>query len=223
MGFKQPVAIIPNGIDVPPLKIKIIGNKRTLLFLGRIHPVKGLDMLLPAWAAVHARFPDWQLRIVGSDAGFHARSGYLAEMQNLSISLGLRNVEFTGALHGAEKWQAYLDADLFVLPTYSENFGMSVAEALAAGTPVIVTQGAPWSGLAHEKAGEWIEIGIDSLVAALEDLLSRTSDELSTMGQLGRAWMEREYSWDSIGRHMADVYDWVLGRTSCMPSCIKIN
>ncbi|MDP1614646.1 MAG: glycosyltransferase, partial [Methylococcales bacterium] len=75
MGFRQPVAVIPNGIDIPDLLPKVNSETRTLLFLGRIHPIKGLDMLLTAWQAVQSRFPDWRLQIVGPD-----NNGYLKTM-----------------------------------------------------------------------------------------------------------------------------------------------
>ena len=205
MGFRQPVCVIPNGIDLPMLPAKTFGEFRTLLFLGRIHPKKGLDMLLPAWQAVQARFPEWHLRVVGPDNG-----GHLLVMQRLADELRLERIEFSGALRGWQKWQAYQEAELFVLPTYSENFGMAVAEALATGTPAIVTRGAPWSGLEQHKAGWWIDIGIDPLVACLEDALSSPSDELSDMGQSGRGWMEEEFSWVQVGHKMAETYRWVL-------------
>lgn len=205
MGFRQPVAIIPNGIDIPPLMAKTKSGTRTLLFLGRIHPVKGLDMLLPAWGAVQERFPDWQLRIVGPDNG-----GYLDKMLTLASKLGLRRVEFCGSLYGAEKLRAYAEADLFVLPTYSENFGMSVAEALATGTPAIVTDSAPWSGLSEHEAGWWIETSRDALVASLERAMASSADTLAAMGRRGREWMALDYSWQSIGRHTAETYRWLL-------------
>jgi glycosyltransferase involved in cell wall biosynthesis len=205
LGFRQPVAIIPNGIDVPNLPPKVRGNSRTLLFLGRIHEVKGLDMLLPAWRAVQDRFPDWRLQIVGPD-----NRGYLSEMQRLANELQLERIEFTGPLFGSQKWQAYRQADLFVLPTYSENFGMSVAEALAAGTPAIVSKGAPWSEMEKQGAGWWINIGVDPLVACLERALVRTSSDLAEMGLRGRDWMEAEYSWTHIGQRMAETYCWML-------------
>lgn len=205
IGFRQPVAVIPNGIDVPSLSEKPVGDPRTLLFLGRIHPKKGLDMLLPAWKAVQSRFPDWRLQIVGADNG-----GYLDQMRMLSTELGLERVEFSGPLYGVEKWRAYSEASLFVLPTYSENFGLAVAEALAAGTPSIVTHGAPWQGLEVEGAGWWIEIGLDPLVACLETALSQSRGALSVMGQRGRDWMVRDYSWAQIGLQMAETYRWIL-------------
>lgn len=210
MGFRQPVAIIPNGIDIPELLPKADKDYRTLLFLGRIHPVKGLDMLLPAWRAVQDRLPDWHLKIVGPD-----NRGYLGEMRHLAGELKLERIEFSGALYGAQKWRAYRDADLFVLPTYSENFGMSVAEALAVGTPAIVSKGAPWSELSARKAGWWIDIGLDPLVACLENALACSTDELEAMGHQGREWMEREYSWKYVGQRMAQTYRWVTQGGKC--------
>lgn len=205
MGFRPPVAIIPNGIDIPDLLPKQQGDSRTLLFLGRIHPVKGLDMLLPAWRVVQDRFPEWRLRIVGPD-----NRGYLGQMQRLARELGLDRIEFSGVMYGRQKSLAYAQADLFVLPSYSENFGISVAEALAAGTPAIVTKGAPWAGLEVHGAGWWIDSGIDPLVACLEAALCRSTDSLGEMGLRGRAWMEAEYSWAHVGRQMAETYRWML-------------
>jgi glycosyltransferase involved in cell wall biosynthesis len=204
-GFLQPVAIIPNGVDIPVLLPKESKKFRTLLFLGRIHPIKGLDMLLPAWGVLQDRFSDWRLRIVGPDD-----RGYLSEMRRLAGKLGLKRIEFAGAIYGTQKWQAYRDADLFVLPTYSENFGMAVAESLASSTPVIVTKGAPWSGLVTHQAGWWIDIGIDPLVACLEQALATTSHSLEAMGARGRKWVQSEYSWSHLGQKMAQTYHWSL-------------
>lgn len=217
MGFRQPVAIIPNGIDIPNIPPKIPSSSRTLLFLGRVHEKKGLDMLLPAWQAVQGHFPEWRLRIVGPD-----NSGHLTKMQRLASELKLQRIEFAGPLYGDAKWRAYGEADLFVLPTYSENFGISVTEALAAGTPAIVTKGAPWCGLEKQGAGWWIDIGVDSLVACLEDGLSRSSGDLAEIGQRGRGWMAAEYSWPYIAQQMAETYHWILnGGTT--PACVREN
>ena len=204
MGFRQPIAIIPNGIDIPDLQPKKSEKFRTVLFLGRIHPVKGLDILLRAWQIIQKRFPEWKLRIVGPDNG-----GYLANIKSLANELNLERIDFSGPLYGDAKFDAYREADLFVLPTHSENFGVAVAEALATGTPAIVTQGAPWEGLETQNCGWWIDIGVDALLACLEDALSRSQDELSAMGLRGREWMKAQYSWEQISFKMAAAYNWI--------------
>jgi len=162
-------------------------------------------MLLSAWAALHLRFPDWQLKVVGSGS-----QRYLANLQRLAGELRLERIEFRGPLYGREKWQAYAQANLFVLPTHSENFGMSVAEALAAGTPAIVTKGAPWQELSSREAGWWIDIGVDPLVAGLERAMSLPASDLNARGLRGRAWMEQEFSWTRVARKMSATYEWVV-------------
>ena len=220
MGFRQPVAIIPNGIEIFSLEPKTRLEFRTLLFLGRLHPVKGLDMLLPAWQRVQHHFPEWRLQIVGPESG-----GYLAKMQDLAVELQLERIEFSGELLGEEKRNAYRQADLFVLPSYSENFGMSVAEAMAEGTPAIVTKGAPWNGLITYDTGWWIDIGVDSLERCLKNALQCSSETLEDMGMRGRHWMEAEYSWAHVGSQMAQTYRWLAeGQDSAIkPDCVELD
>ncbi len=206
LGLKQPVAVIPNGIDLPLVALRKPADQRTLLFLGRIHPIKGIDLLIKAWSIVASRFPDWRLKIVGPDNG-----GHLAEIRRLAESLRTERVTFVGPLFGADKMQAIADADLFVLPTHSENFGVAVAESLAVRTPVIVTKGAPWGGLPLHGAGWWIDIGVAPLVAALEIALDKPHAELAAMGERGRAWMQEEYAWDQLGMRMGQTYRWLTG------------
>jgi glycosyltransferase involved in cell wall biosynthesis len=203
--LRQPVAIIPNGVDVPELREQPSPGPRTLLFLGRIHQKKGVDLLLRAWHAIESRYPDWQLRIVGPDD-----RGHLGTVRALANELGLRRATFAEPLFGEAKVAAYREAQLFVLPTHSENFGMTVAEALAAGTPAIVTKGAPWSGLVEHGAGWWIDIGVDALVACLEEALPLSPHQLRERGLAGHSWMKREYSWDLVGAKMHTTYRWLL-------------
>lgn len=209
LGFRQPVCVLPNGIDVPPLEAKPRGHTKTLLYLGRLHITKGIDLLLHAWAAVEHRFQDWRLVVAGPDDG-----GHLAQYQALAARLSLARVDFPGPVYGQGKLALYRSAHIYVLPTRSENFGNTVAEALAAGTPAIVTRGAPWKGLVENGAGWWIDSGVDPLVAALEEALALPEERLIVMGRNGRAWMEREYSWIDIAHRMAEFYRWLReGRT----------
>ncbi|MCX5720878.1 MAG: glycosyltransferase [Nitrospirae bacterium] len=212
VGFTQPVCMIPNGIDVPMLEGMPSGGRRRLLFLGRIHPVKGVDILLRAWRAVEDRFPEWELHVAGP-----GNNRYLKEMRALVAQLRLERVVFCGPLFAEEKLRAYREASLFVLPTHSENFGMAVAEALAAGTPVIVTKGAPWGGLEKEGAGWWIDIGVDPLVTCLEQALSASPERLREMGRAGHEWMRRDFSWDQIGAQFLATYRWLRDGGSILP------
>jgi len=222
LGFKQPVTIIPNGVDIPQYIAKQPGRSRTLLFLGRIHPKKGLDLLLPAWAAVQERFPDWKLVLAGSDSGYYGTTGYLDELLSLAAELNLKRVDFVGELLGAAKLRAYRDADLFVLPTYSENFGMTVAEALAAGTPAIVSKGAPWEGLVKHGCGWWIDCDLNSLIRCLEETMVLSEETCSAKGMRGRAWMQEEFSWQRVGQMMNCTYRWLI-EGGTVPDWVRLN
>jgi glycosyltransferase involved in cell wall biosynthesis len=216
-GFRAPVAILPNGIDVPVEATTSRGGRRQLLFLGRIHAIKGIDRLLKAWAVLQDRHPDWDLVLAGPDEGRHQ-----GEMERLAAELGLQRFAFVGPRYGEAKLAAYRSADLYVLPTLSENFGMTIAEALAAGTPVVTTRGAPWAGLEAERAGWWIEHGVEPLVAALDAAMGEPPEELNARGSRGRDWMLRDFSWDRIAADMADFYAWVAEGGS-VPPFVKLD
>jgi glycosyltransferase involved in cell wall biosynthesis len=206
LGFAQPVAVIPNGIDLPPPAAPSRRLRREVLSLGRIHPKKGLDRLVAAWARLEPTHPEWRLRIVGPDEGGHA-----AELTALAASLRLTRVSIEPPVFGAEKWRLMQEAELFVLPTLNENFAMTVAESLACATPVISTKGAPWPGLVDEGCGWWIDHGVEPLVAALGQAMGLPPERLAAMGRSGRAWMERDFGWDGVSRRMMAVYAWLRG------------
>ncbi len=215
-GLSAPVALIPNGVDMPEkTTAKSSGRPRRLLFLGRIHPVKGVDVLLRAWRQVQDRFSDWQLHIVGPGEG-----GYREQIRRLGLELGVERVSFPGPAYGQAKSAAFHAADLFVLPSHTENFGMAVAEALAHGVPAIVSRNAPWTGLATHGCGWWIEAGPEPLVDCLRQALALPAAELERRGNEGRAWMERDFSWNRIGEMMRDTYHWLL-TSEAAPSWVK--
>ena len=219
-GLKNPIAIIPNGIDIPELDRRSTNATdagRVVLSLGRIHPKKGLDRLVRAWAIVEAAHPDWRLRIIGPDELGHAR-----ELATLAANLKTQRVSIEGPVAGDAKTSAYREADLFVLPTLNENFAITVAEALAAGTPVIATKGAPWHGLEREDCGWWIDHGVEPLVATLAKAMTMGRRTLQAMGAKGRAWMRRDFSWDCVAHDMLDVYRW-LSSGGEVPSTVRLK
>ena len=218
-GLNNPVAIIPNGIDLPEPRARSASGPaagRIVLSLGRIHPKKGLDRLVRAWATLEAVHPDWRLRIVGPDERGHAD-----ELIALASELKARRVSVENSVAGDAKIAAYQEADLFVLPTLNENFAITVAEALAAGTPVIATKGAPWQGLAREGCGWWIDHGVEPLSAALTNAMVMTGEALQVMGAKGRAWMTRDFSWDRVGLDMLKIYRWVSSGGDA-PSTVRL-
>ena len=207
-GIAAPIAVIPNGIDLPDVLADHdeARPRRRLLFLSRIHPKKGLPVLLDAWSQIAAERPEWDLVIAGADEG-----GHRGELEARVATDGIPNIMFTGPLYGEAKTALLKATDLFVLPTRNENFGIAVAEALAAGIPAIVTTGAPWSGLATERCGWWIDQGVAPLVDALREATALPPDQRRAMGLRGRAWMTRDFGWDRIGRQMCAVYKWLAG------------
>ncbi len=222
LGFKQPIAIIPNGVDLPPLRVKQHNPTRTLLFLGRLHRVKGIDRLLQAWHHLEKIFPEWQLVIAGSDEGPHGKSGYLDELQAMATRLELKRVLFSGEQRGDEKLRCYQSADLYILPSHSENFAMTVAEALASGIPVVASKGTPWSALVQKGAGWWIDVDVDSLVCCLENIFSLSPETLRVIGSIGRQWMEADFAWARIGEKMSATYEWLINPHHVRPDWIEI-
>jgi len=218
-GFCQPIAVIPNGIRVPKYTAGHVKKFKQVLFIGRIHPIKGIDNLLRAWSLVQNTYKDWQLVIVGSDA---ETPGYLSELKQLARSLSLERCEFAGSVYGKDKANAYSQSDIVVLPSYSENFGMVVAESLAAATPVIVSKGAPWEKIIQEDAGWSIDIGVEPLELALKHALSLPVNELKRMGCNGRYWMNRDFSWKAVAVDMSCFYDW-LTNGGDIPSFVRMD
>lgn len=207
LGIDRPAAIIPNGMDAPPQseRAHFGSESRTLLFLGRMHPKKGIDRLLAAWALLQSEHPSWNLKIVGPD-----NSGYLSELRAQADALKLQRLTFLGAVAGAEKTALYRNSQLFVLPTHSENFGVSVAEALSYGVPAVVSRGAPWAELNAHRCGLWTDNDPAALASALGSLMRRPPHELQEMGARGRAWVERDFSWRRCAEMMAASYRWLL-------------
>lgn len=213
LGLKNVIVVVPNGVAMPdwresgPMTCGIVQEKqvRTAVFLSRIQKKKGLPMLVEAWARV--RPAGWRMRVVGPD-----EEGHLAEVRELVEKAGLgASWSFEGALFGEAKWELLREADLFILPTHSENFGIAVAEALAAGVPVITTRGAPWDGLETRDCGWWTEIAAEGIAAALKEATGLPQGKLAAMGRRGRSWVAEAFGWESIADRMLEAYRTIPG------------
>lgn len=218
-GYSGPIALIPNGVDVNEVSRKKSeeNERRTLLFLSRIHVTKGIDHLLQAWELVQDSHPDWDLVIAGRDETSH-----LLECQKIVDERKLQRVSFPGPLYGCAKAEAYVNAALFVLPSHSENFGLVVAEALAHSCPVIVSKGAPWARVVDEGCGWWTANSVEDLASTLDDAMSCSVETLSSMGERGRLWVNKDYSWNNISTEMIEVYRWLLEGGEA-PACVNLS
>jgi glycosyltransferase involved in cell wall biosynthesis len=207
-GMRQPIAIIANGVDIPTTKPqpRARGQRRRALFMSRLHPMKGVPMLLEAWARIVS--DDWTLEIAGPDEGNH-----LQQLEQLAQRLQITHrVEFSGNVNDEDKWSRYATADLFILPSHNENFGIAVAEALASGVPVITTSATPWSSLPSAGAGWCVAPKVDSIEGALRAAIGSPPDCLRLMGDRGRRLVEAQYSWRRAALNARELYSWILGK-----------
>lgn len=221
LGFKNPVAIIPNGIDVDVFTSEV-EKEKTLLFLGRIHKKKGLEPLISVWKKINLIHPDWTLKIVGTDEDIYGNKGYKKQLIQIVKSQKIKQIIFSDPLFGEEKFKEYQKSLVFILPTYSENFGMTVIESLSQKTPAIVTHGAPWGDLNKTNSGWWIPLNEESLFETINQALSMTTDSLREMGENGYRLVKESYSWHQIAKNMIGVYRWLNGEID-IPSFIILD
>lgn len=202
VGLHNQAAVIPVGVDFPDLLpvARQMGGPRTCLFLSRIHPKKGIDMLLQAWAAL--RPAGWRLVIAGPDD-----SGHLPPLRALARSLGIAgDVDFLGPHYGQAKWDLLQSAELFVLPSHSENFGIVIPEALAMGVACIATTGTPWVELGPRGMGWCVAPTVDAITSALAAAVSRSPADLAAMGHRGVGYVRDTFSWPAITHQTVALY-----------------
>jgi len=199
--------ILPNGVSFPQDPPVFPGQSRTLLFLGRIHPVKGLIPLLDAWAGSAPE--GWRLQITGPD-----EMGHRKELEKQIDSSGIgETVAITPAVDGVEKWKLLSSADVFVLPSFTENFGIAAAEALAMGTAVAASTRTPWDWLPREGAGWSVEPTESGWTAFFEELGRTPPEALTELGAQGRVYASHHFSWPAIAKRMAGEYHSILQKT----------
>ena len=206
-GIDSRVCIVPNGVDIPvdtDRRDRNMDGYRRMLFMSRLHPKKGIPILLDAMRCVD--LTEWKLNIVGPD-----QHGHLAEVQRLIQQYGFEDkVEVMRPLYGQEKEDMFADAELFVLPTHSENFGMVVAEALARSLPVLTTTGAPWSELKQRNCGWWVDPTVEGVANGLKEALDLPRGALRRMGANGRDYVTESFDWPVVGERWQVIYESVV-------------
>lgn len=203
LGYNNRIEIVANGIDVENIEMKKEWKrKKQILFLSRIHIKKGINFLLEAVSELKDKLADYSIHIAGE-----GEEQYINQLKERAKDLGIDSIiNFCGGVYGESKWQLFREADVFVLPTFSENFGIAVAEALASGTPVITTKGTPWKELNTFHCGWYTEVGTKPTKDALLQFLQTNEEELEAMGKRGRKLIEDKYSTAMVAYQMNELY-----------------
>lgn len=213
LGISAPVAIIPNGIETESFPTTIsheVHDKKTILFLSRVNPIKGIEYLLEAWKSIPAsERHDWQIHIAGNSDPKDYINELKKKVEDLDIS---DTVKFLGPITGKEKLEKYQKSDLFILPTLNENFGNVVAEAMMCELPVITTTNAPWKVLNDNKCGWWIELSVENLTNTLKEAMALSDEERWNLGRKGRQCIEQNFASAVVAKKTIAVYKWVLGQ-----------
>jgi glycosyltransferase involved in cell wall biosynthesis len=202
LGFKNPIEIIPNGVDLSEVKkVKTQYGTKKMVFLSRIHPKKGIELLIEAWRDIDTT--DWTLEIAGN-----GDQSYIDTLKRSAKDMP--NVVFVDPQFGEAKWDFLRSADVMILPTYSENFGIVVAEALAVGVPVITTEGTPWEELNTHKCGWWIQLTTLQLKETLEKAMLTDIDELKRKGANGISLIAEKYDMKAVANEIKKMYHTIL-------------
>lgn len=215
LNLGRPICIIPNGVTLPERPRERPPILNTLLFLGRIHPKKGLQELLRAFSRIEqSRRNNWRILIAGWDDG-----GHLRVLRSLAKALNLdASVEFVGPVYGAEKDRLFQLSTAFILPSHSEGLPMSVLEAWSYGLPVIISNECHLDIGFQKGAAIKVDPNVQSIEFGLRTLFAKTAVDLEVMGKNGRALVTHEYTWEHTAEQFALVYEWILGAPK--PACL---
>ena len=208
LGITTCKAVIPNGIetDAYPCKSSVEGVKKQVLFLSRIHVKKGIEILFDAWKRIHSEFADWQLLVVGN-----GEAEYIQSLENRVECLGLKEcINIIPPVFGNDKIRLYQESALFCLPSFSENFGMAIAESMSCGTPVITTTNCPWIILNDTKTGWCIDLSVDNLEHALREAMTMSPVDLYEKGQKASKLVYENFDYRSVTRKTLRLYEWLL-------------
>ena len=210
LGISTPIAIIPNGIDVSEYPCRPLSSKNSvrkqIVFLSRIHEKKGIEFLIEAWEQLHRKYSDWNVVIAGN-----GEEAYIADLKKMIKDKGLDScIKIIPPVFGEDKRKLYCESALFVLPTFSENFGMVIAEAMSCGVPVITTNGTPWQELNDLKLGWCINLSLDSLAKAISEAIDLGIDSLFEMGLQCSRHIFDTYQYKEVALKNQMVYEWIV-------------
>ena len=207
LGFVQPCIVAPLGTVVKFGRKPCASTHKTLLFVGRVYPVKALDRLISAFSMVPVVVrKNWRLRIVGPDQGNHMKT-----LKALSSRLKVESyVEFVGSRYDNDLDLEYASCDCLALVSHSENFGSTVVEALAHGKPCITSVYTPWRELPDRGCGWWVDNLPEKLSETLKEMMSLSDAERRNMGANGRKLVEEKYTWTKIAEQIKNAYDEIV-------------
>lgn len=210
LGITSPIAVIPNGLDINAYTCRKLDSvdkvNKQILFLSRIVKKKGIELLIEAWSKIGYKYKDWQIIIAGN-----GESNYIAQLNQLILNKSLQDsIKIIPPVFGSEKIKLYQESGLFILPTYSENFGMVIAESMSCGVPVITTTGTPWMILNERKIGWCIDLSIDNLSQTLCSVLDLGIQNLFDIGQQASLFIRSSFGYEEVARKMKLVYEWVM-------------
>jgi glycosyltransferase involved in cell wall biosynthesis len=212
LHFKR-LEIIPNAIETPNLPDKnfaagraheALGNHdgKYVLYLGNLHPHKNIEKLITAWSGIQRNWPEHILVVAGPGMG-----KYIMKLQGLIHRLGLtERIKLFRPVYGPDKWALLYAAEVAVLPSRSENFGLVVAEALYCGTPVVASRGTPWPCLETEGFGYWVETEDSLLAKAINDVLSWSTERRKLMAANAQQFILSHFSWEEVAKQYIALY-----------------
>jgi glycosyltransferase involved in cell wall biosynthesis len=221
LGLTRPMAIIPNGVVLDgynrSLAIKV-ERPKVILYFSRLDKKKGIELLLESWQKITEK-RGYKLHIQG-----YGNSYYKQHLMELATYLKIsEDVEFIEPLYGENRWSSFYNASIYILPSYSENFGITVAEALFSGLPAITTSEMPWHDLPQHGIGWSVSNVVPDIVKALDEAINLESEQLNAMREKAISYAESRFLWEDIVEQYATVYKWILDPTrENVPSCISI-
>lgn len=208
LGIKTPIKVIPHGVIIKSIQKNTLKEKsqREALFFSRIHEKKGILELLNSWAEIKPK--NWILKIYGPVSDMN----YMIKIKDKISKLSLEDSVFIyePIFEYDQKEKIFLNSDCFILPSKSENFGMSIVEALSYGVPVLTTEETPWKILQDINGGKIIKFSQDNLTKSLKEMLSLSKEELTLFGSKGREYLKQNYDIEKIIIDYINFYKEVL-------------